>query len=301
MSTLVLSLVLSFCLAGCLSTRNLKPDTVMVLHFVDVGYGNAILITGPGYACLVDGGYPTQTEQLLAYLADNGIKHLDTVVLTHPHPDHIGGLHGVLASGITTDAIYCPWALEAHQIPKGFRDMVKGKRIPYNEIRSGSMIKLDDFSELRVLHPETIWPDMNDSSMVLYYSNTKPHLLTRNDSLLEGNVSEAEIEPVSFLITGDIGPAGQERIENEFKELFPVTILQAPHHGGHSRESFYQLVNPEITVISDGINPYGNPWQSTLEAAEKWSSQVYRLSESGSVVVKIHGPDSKLRISVIKE
>jgi competence protein ComEC len=63
---------------------------------LDIGQGDAILISSPaGATVLIDGG---PDEELAAQLlVSYGVKRLDAVIATHPHADHIAGLPQILA------------------------------------------------------------------------------------------------------------------------------------------------------------------------------------------------------------
>src|SRR5207237_2842800 len=75
--------------------------------FLAVGQGDAALVQLPGGgAMLVDGGGDLRglappgsgggSRIVLPALAELGVSRLDVVVLTHPHPDHAGGLFTIL-------------------------------------------------------------------------------------------------------------------------------------------------------------------------------------------------------------
>jgi beta-lactamase superfamily II metal-dependent hydrolase len=65
------------------------------VHFIDVGQGDGILIQTPdGAAALIDSGYDNGLA--LAYLQQQSIQHLNAVIASHPHADHIGGLMEVM-------------------------------------------------------------------------------------------------------------------------------------------------------------------------------------------------------------
>ena len=68
------------------------------------------------YALIDSGAYSYETtdhdtidvsDRVHQYLLDHGVKHLEFVVLTHPHGDHIGGMKKILEDkNITIDTIY---------------------------------------------------------------------------------------------------------------------------------------------------------------------------------------------------
>lgn len=75
----------------------------MRIHFINVGYGEAILVEEGDARLLIDGG-PSDPALLAgdgpvtaaAYLRARGIDRLDAVLMTHLHDDHISGLCEVL-------------------------------------------------------------------------------------------------------------------------------------------------------------------------------------------------------------
>ncbi len=81
--------------------RRTDPD--LRITFVDVGQGDAALVEAPGgHTLLIDGGgsfdgsFDPGERVIEPLLRARGIDRLDLVALSHPHPDHLNGLHRVL-------------------------------------------------------------------------------------------------------------------------------------------------------------------------------------------------------------
>jgi len=75
----------------------------MQVHFINVGYGEAILVTGDDKTILIDGGTNRAEEyehpgciRTAEYLKKTGISKIDLVIITHIHDDHIGGIPEVI-------------------------------------------------------------------------------------------------------------------------------------------------------------------------------------------------------------
>src|SRR6516164_7172262 len=67
------------------------------IDFIDVGQGDAALVTSPtGKTVLVDGGPRSAEQALVGFLATHTRGPLDLVLLTHRHEDHVGGLVAVV-------------------------------------------------------------------------------------------------------------------------------------------------------------------------------------------------------------
>src|SRR4029453_19166421 len=78
-------------------------DDSIALNFFDVGEGDALFLKLPhGKKMWVNGGgfagssFDVGDRVLLPYLFSKRVGRLDAVVLTHPHPDHYGGLLAVV-------------------------------------------------------------------------------------------------------------------------------------------------------------------------------------------------------------
>lgn len=73
------------------------------LVMLDVGQGDAILLRSGGKSFLIDTG--NQDTMLKTRLAEQGISHLDGILITHPDDDHCGSLD-VVEQLIVVDNIY---------------------------------------------------------------------------------------------------------------------------------------------------------------------------------------------------
>ena len=72
-------------------------DNGLVVHFIDIGQGDATLIQTLDGNVLIDGGDRQTADSLVQYLNDAGVISIAYVVATHPHSDHIAGLVDVLS------------------------------------------------------------------------------------------------------------------------------------------------------------------------------------------------------------
>lgn len=248
-----------------------KPAAV---HFIDVGQGDAILVTTPrGRAVLIDtGGVPGEgsfdigERIVVPYLKHYGVLTLDYLILTHGHQDHAGGAAAVAASVPTRNILL---ASEAHSaaVTKLITAKTSGRFIPVHE---GQAVLLDGvkFEVVHAAAKQSSVKNGNESSTVI-------------------RVSFGEH---SFLITGDLTEAEEMKLVN--RGISSAAVLKVAHHGAKSSTStqFLQAVNPDYAVISVGRgNRYGHPHRETLDKLKANSVTFYRTDLHGAVVFKTDG------------
>lgn len=273
MKKLLLGL-LAILLVGCteVSTPSTEeaatPGKEMLVHFIDVGQGDSILVQSPnGKTMLIDGGVKGAGKDVVAYLRAIGVNKLDYVVATHPDADHIGGLITVLNS-ITIKNFVDSGKVHTSQTFEEMLTLVHDKNIPYSVPQLGDMLPLDEALKVEVLAADEEASDNNEASIVLH--------ITYND--------------ISFLLTGDAGVA--EEKEMMARGDVQATILKAGHHGSNtsSSSSFIEAVSPQATILSYGQgNKYGHPHAEVTESLQMVGSDIYSTAEAGTIVVKTDG------------
>ena len=95
----ILMLLLSTVLFGCTNSsdkNNLNSSSNMLVHYINVGQGDAELIQVNGKNMLIDAGPRSNEKDIISYLNKLKIKKLDYVIATHPHEDHIGNMAEII-------------------------------------------------------------------------------------------------------------------------------------------------------------------------------------------------------------
>jgi competence protein ComEC len=260
-------------------------DKELVVTFLDVGQGDAALIEVPnGQKILIDGGGVDRSEDnrvsgdrgirdkigekvVVPFLHRKGINHLDLVVLTHPHADHLGGLNVVLED-IKVDQVLDNGQAYDSQAYRRFKSLIEANRIKYSAARVGAVINLADDLKIHILNP--VFPFLQD---------------TNSDSI----VMRLVYGDISFLFTGDLEKEGEERV---LPSVRSSTVLKVGHHGSSTSTSdeFLRAVNPQVAVISVGKrNRYRHPSSSTMQRLLAAGVKVYRTDENGAVTVRTDG------------
>jgi competence protein ComEC len=213
------------------------PPQDLVVSFPAVGQGTAALVQWPdGRTWLIDGGPPS--DRLLRWLRRQGIRHIDTVVLSHAHPDHMGGLIPVLEQ-LSVETL---WAPERPQQDGGsFFQMWR------DASQRGVLLKVAGDPGLALLHPPPDWEPkprrrVNERSIVLRISHGQH----------------------SFLFTGDIQAEAEARLVSMLPQ---TTVVQVPHHGSRSSsgQALVDATDPLWAVFTLGQdNRFGHPAPEVL-------------------------------------
>ncbi|MHB8843623.1 MAG: DNA internalization-related competence protein ComEC/Rec2 [Nitrospirota bacterium] len=248
--------------------------------FIDAGQGDCSLIeTVEGAVILIDGGgtrdnrFDVGRRVIAPYLRDRGIRTIDLVILSHPHPDHMNGLLAVLkeftvramwGSGLDTDL---PGYAELQEI-------IGQKRIAFRTVSAGHHAAVHD-AQIAVLHPG---PAFRQRSKKAYAAENDRSLVVT--VALAGRV---------LLFPGDIHREGEQALlRNSPKPA--CDLIKVPHHGSKtsSSEDLVAALHPAVAVFTVGEgNPYRHPAEEVVERYRKHGSALFRTDRDGAVMVRI--------------
>ncbi|RME46407.1 MAG: DNA internalization-related competence protein ComEC/Rec2, partial [Caldilineae bacterium] len=243
------------------------PDGKLHVAFLDVGQGDAVLITTPGgRQMLVDGGpSPAQLGVRLGEEMPFWDHSLDVVVSTHPDADHLTGLLDVLNryrvdTVLVSDfegqsALFEEWQTELNRSPA---------RVV--EAWQGMHLQLDDGVEAVVLNPGPA---------------TAADEAANNHSV----TLKIQMGDVSFLLSGDLEMEGERALLQSGQDV-RATVFKSPHHGSKTGSSlpFLEAVHPQVVVISVGAdNRFGHPAEVVLQRYADLGLTVLRTDQMGTV------------------
>lgn len=234
----------------------------MQITFINVGYGDAILIQKGAFTLLVDGGstLPQEFEGFpdripaRDFLSSQGISRIDLAVLSHIHEDHTCGFADIAAHfPVGAIAMPCqpnalrgvqrlePGAQAARSVPlftkalhaaEQVLRLADDRGIPVRTLRCGDVLHPTSGLYVEVLAPPIQVADDFEARIVQAgrLDDPTPALTqldrTANDSSLVLKVTDGKL---CCLLPGDSCPHNWKHIP--FSLLENVNVLKLPHHG----------------------------------------------------------------------
>ena len=250
--------------------KSSSHDTMLKIHFLDVGQADCILVQSGALFALIDAGNNADSGIILQYLKSLGIRRFEYVVGTHPHEDHIGSLDTIINT-YDIGKIIMPKVQATTNTFEDLLDSITAKGLKVTTPLPGSIYNLGDV-ELQILAPNSSsYEETNDFSVV--------------SRIVFGNTS--------FLLTGDAESVSEQEMINKGYAL-QADVLKVGHHGSTSSTTtaFLSKVKPTYAVICVGAdNTYGHPSSSILQRLNNAGVTVYRTDIYGTVVITSDGQD----------
>lgn len=255
-------------------------ENKMIVHYIDVGQGDCILIQVNNKNLLIDSGPSSSRKDLLDYLEKLNIKKFDYIIATHPHEDHIGNMDTIIKR-YSIGSFYSTKVISSSTTFENMISALVDKNLKVNVLKKGFKgIDLGENVKFQVFSPaENLFSDnLNDYSPII-----KITFLNN-----------------SFLFTGDAEISTEESVLSENNNL-NCDILKVGHHGSSTSTSsnFLTSVNPSVAIISVGKNnSYGHPTSELLSLLDYFNIRTIRTDINGTIIAISDGKN--ISISSVK-
>jgi competence protein ComEC len=232
----------------------------------DVGQGSAVVLRDAATTgLLVDAG--PEGPAAADCLAGSGIRQVTTLVITHFHADHIGGLEQVLQRFDVGQLVTTGFLRPADAAAQVLR-LAHEHGVPVRTAAAGQRLALSA-AESAVLWPPPGFVGDDDAA--------------NNSSLVLRTVWQ---DGFSVLSTGDIESEAQEALLADAAALRSDVVI-VPHHGSDNQDPrFGAAADATVAVASLGQgNSYGHPAAQTVAEYSTQGRPPWRTDQTGTVVV----------------
>lgn len=238
-------------------------------------------------------------------LREAGVTHLDVLVLSHAHSDHIGGLPAVLDE-VSVDEAWLSPNPDPQENTAWLHDQLAAHSVPSTEILAGTTLTLDGTTLLRngsvssqegtaaegIMNDAGVSPDTFSDAFatVLWprFRNTTPGEANAQSIALHVNTGGG------VLVLSDLTADSQTRLARDVRvteQLAEVRAVVVAHHGSADQsKELAKLLDPDVALISVGHNSYGHPSDRALELYG--GAAVYDTLTCGAIALDTEGHPS---------
>ncbi len=262
----VLGLGVALLLPGTLVGSRLVPGAswpppAWLVAMCDVGQGDALVLrSAPKSAVVIDAGpVPSTVDRCLDRL---GVAQIPSLVLTHFHQDHVGGLSGALEGRRVAEIQVSPLDSPGDGAAL-VRRTADRAGVPVRVPRVGEVAQVGAV-RWQVIGPMSAETDPNDASLVLL----------------------ADVGGVRLLLSGDAEPTAQGLMADRW-DIEGVDVVKVPHHGSRFQDAAWlRGLGADVALVSAGRdNDYGHPAPETVTLFEQAGATLWRTDRDGDVAL----------------
>lgn len=207
-----------------------QPDEKLNIYFFDVGQGDAELIQKANWQILVDGGPDDIVIERISNVMPIDDRKIETIIITHPHADHITGLIEVI---------------NRYEIEK-----IILTKVDYESATYKSLLELIDKKKIKTITPKI------DDVEYLFDQGKITYLWPGEEvSRFENNLNNSSIVfrfdygDFNCIFSGDAEIEGWTEIFKKQKNNLPdIDVIKIPHHGSRTglNENMTNIMRPDM-------------------------------------------------------
>lgn len=205
-----------------------QDDMLLEVIFPQILNCDAAFLRCGGETMLVDCATQGQAVRIINMCKQLGITHIDRIVNTHPHEDHIGGLRDLLKE-VTVDELWICFPADYNSHMKKAIGYAQKAGVDVRTFADGDVLTLGD-AAIQVWKLEGTSSQLNDCSAQL--------LITYGER--------------TMLMAADLQENGQKQMVALRGEALDADILKYPHHGIEELRSDYKAaVSPLFLIVTN--------------------------------------------------
>jgi competence protein ComEC len=246
-----------------------RQKNELTFTMLDVGQGLSILVQAPGGKnLLIDGGPDPHGRITAPFLASRGVRRLDAIVSTHPHPDHYEGLAPI----VKRFAVGEIWTIA---MPRAFPEMGEWTVLLAHARERGIPI--------RTLSRDT--PPFEWNGLLVEPLNPPadpPLAWEPNDRALALRLSW---RGRTMLVTADMEAFAEDSLLGTGRDL-RADLVQVAHHGSasSSQPAFVEAIHATNAMVPVGFqNQYRLPRREVVARWREYGAKVWRTDEDGAI------------------
>jgi competence protein ComEC len=253
----------------------LKPSSPdMRLTFLSVGDGRAVVLEEHEKCYVMDCGSKSGGDNayntVKSYLNMRGIKNIDTLIISHPHSDHINGISKLLSNFLVNNLYSIPYPYPSNTYIE-MLGSIKGDTRFWTTIGDFTIFRDSNFS-IRFFAPLCLPPVVNEGNY------------PGNDAMNSSSI----VNIIRFKGLSIYLPSDNEDLFNEIYDYYQ--IMEFPHHGSKNA-NIWQFVNVSLSKVV--ILSSGKLFEKNYENIKNMSDGmgVYLMStgEGGAITVEVTG------------
>ena len=243
------------------------PTGVLTIRFLDVGQGDAVVITSPdGKSLVYDGG--RSESRMRELIRQYSIQNVTAVVASHADADHITGLIPIVALNR----------------PKYFvNNGIAGTTQTWQKLTN--VVKQAGTEGLFAVD---VVMNLGDVKVTIL---PPPYGMPVADQNLNSVGILVEYAGFRALMTGDSETAETNAWLKRYpaNQLGPVDVYKSIHHGAANGDhlTWLKTVQPSNVVVSVGPNDYGHPTKTALNLYQSGGASVWRTDQQGTITVTV--------------
>ncbi len=244
-----------------------NEDLGVVVNYLNVENGEAILVESSGEFLLIDTGNVQTSQELLDYVKGK-TSTLKYLVITHPQTDRLGGVIDILDNLEVSEVILPNIKVNSDSIFMDMIDKLNEKEIKVTEAKAGDNYLLGT-SDFDIIAPNgSDYNDLDNYSVCIKLNYGDNSFLFMGDAK---SISETEILDNKIDINAD--------------------VLKVAHYGSRysTSSAFLDKVSPQIAVINPANNPKNYPDKDTLAKLDKRGIMTYRTDTNGVISIGSDG------------